>query len=41
MIALVSDAGMPLVSDPGYRLVRAAIEAGVAGAGRFPGPRPR
>ncbi len=28
-IALVTDAGMPLVSDPGGRLVRAALAAGV------------
>jgi len=36
-VALVSDAGMPLVADPGYRLVTAAVAAGVS-VQPIPGP---
>ncbi|MGY4712414.1 16S rRNA (cytidine(1402)-2'-O)-methyltransferase [Mycolicibacterium sp. CBM1] len=37
VVLVVSDAGMPLINDPGYRLVTACIEAGVA-VSCLPGP---
>jgi 16S rRNA (cytidine1402-2'-O)-methyltransferase len=36
-VAIVTDGGMPSVSDPGYRLVRAALDAGFA-VTAAPGP---
>lgn len=36
-VLMVSDAGMPTVSDPGFRLVRRAVERGIA-VSALPGP---
>ena len=39
-IALVSDAGMPAISDPGYRIVRVCRERGIPVVA-IPGSMPR
>jgi 16S rRNA (cytidine1402-2'-O)-methyltransferase len=36
-VLVVSDAGMPVINDPGYRLVSACVDAGLA-IGCLPGP---
>ena len=39
-VALVSDAGTPLVSDPGFKLVREAMAEGMSMSMPSPAPRP-
>ena len=38
-VLVVSDAGMPLINDPGYRMVTACIEAGAEGVAACPARR--